>query len=118
MHMADLARANLLDFDRDGMRDFFAGLGEKPWRADQVMKWIYHRLESDFGAMTDLGKSLREKLPEVAMVAPPKALLDKASSDGTRKWLLGMDAATRSKRCTSRNRRAARCAFPRRSAAA
>jgi 23S rRNA (adenine2503-C2)-methyltransferase len=92
MHMADMARANLLDFDRQGMRDFFAGLGEKPYRADQVMKWIYHRLESDFGAMTDLGKSLREKLPEVAVVAPPKALLDKASSDGTRKWLLGMDA--------------------------
>jgi len=92
MHMADVARANLLDLDRDGMRDFFAGLGEKPYRADQVMKWIYHRLESDFGAMTDLGKSLREKLPEVAVVNPPKALLDKASSDGTRKWLLGMDA--------------------------
>lgn len=90
--MADTARANLLDFDRDGLRDFFAGLGEKPYRADQVMKWIYHRLESDFGAMTDLGKSLREKLPEVAVVSPPKALLDKASSDGTRKWLLGMDA--------------------------
>ncbi|HEX5960257.1 MAG TPA: 23S rRNA (adenine(2503)-C(2))-methyltransferase RlmN [Rhodanobacteraceae bacterium] len=85
-------RANLLDFDRDGMRDFFAGLGEKPYRADQVMKWIYHRLESDFGAMTDLGKSLREKLPEVAVVAPPKALVDTVSSDGTRKWLLGMDA--------------------------
>ena len=90
--MADMARANLLDFDRDGMRAFFAGLGEKPYRADQVMKWIYHRLESDFGAMTDLGKGLREKLPEVAIVSPPKALLDKASSDGTRKWLLGMDA--------------------------
>jgi 23S rRNA (adenine2503-C2)-methyltransferase len=90
--MADVARANLLDFDRDGMRDFFAGLGEKPWRADQVMKWMYHRLESNFGAMTDLGKSLREKLPEVAVINPPKALLDKASSDGTRKWLLGMDA--------------------------
>jgi 23S rRNA (adenine2503-C2)-methyltransferase len=90
--MADVARANLLDFDRDGMRDFFAGLGEKPYRADQVMKWMYHRLESDFGAMTDLGKSLREKLPEVAVINPPKALLDKASSDGTRKWLLGMDA--------------------------
>ena len=90
--MADMARANLLDFDRDGMRAFFAGLGEKPYRADQVMKWIYHRLESDFGAVTDLGKGLREKLPEVAIVSPPKALLDKASSDGTRKWLLGMDA--------------------------
>ncbi|HEX5488452.1 MAG TPA: 23S rRNA (adenine(2503)-C(2))-methyltransferase RlmN [Rhodanobacteraceae bacterium] len=90
--MADLARANLLDFDREGLRNFFAELGEKPWRADQVMKWIYHRLESDFGAMTDLGKSLRGKLPEVAVIAPPKALLDKASSDGTRKWLLGMDS--------------------------
>ncbi len=86
------ARTNLLDFDRDGLRTFFAGLGEKPYRADQVMKWIYHRLESDFGAMTDLGKSLRAKLQEVAVVAPPKALLDNASSDGTRKWLLGMDA--------------------------
>lgn len=90
--MADTARANLLDFDRDGLRAFFADLGEKPYRADQVMKWIYHRLESDFAAMTDLGKSLREKLPEVALVAPPKPLLDKVSSDGTRKWLLGMDA--------------------------
>jgi 23S rRNA (adenine2503-C2)-methyltransferase len=92
MHMADTARANLLDFDRDGMRDFFAGLGEKSYRADPVLEWTYHRLESDFGAMTDLGKGLREKLPEVAVVAPPKALLDTASSDGTRKWLLGMDA--------------------------
>ena len=90
--MADTARANLLDFDRDGLRAFFAEHGEKPYRADQVMKWIYHRLESDFGAMTDLGKSLREKLSEIAVVTPPKALLDKASSDGTRKWLLGMDA--------------------------
>ncbi len=91
--MADTpAKANLLDFDRDGLRGFFADLGEKAYRADQVMKWIYHRLESDFAAMTDLGKSLREKLPEVATIAPPRALLDKASSDGTRKWLLGMDA--------------------------
>ncbi|MDE2271360.1 MAG: 23S rRNA (adenine(2503)-C(2))-methyltransferase RlmN [Xanthomonadaceae bacterium] len=91
--MADTsAKANLLDFDRDGLRGFFADLGEKAYRADQVMKWIYHRLESDFAAMTDLGKSLREKLPEVAAIAPPRALLDKASSDGTRKWLLGMDA--------------------------
>jgi 23S rRNA (adenine2503-C2)-methyltransferase len=56
------------------------------------MKWMYHRLENDFSAMTDLGKSLREKLPEVAVVTPPKALVDTVSTDGTRKWLLGMDA--------------------------
>lgn len=89
---ATFPKANLLDFDRDGLRGFLADLGEKPYRADQVMKWIYHRLESDFGAMTDLGKSLRDKLGEVAEIVPPKALLDKASADGTRKWLLGMDA--------------------------
>jgi 23S rRNA (adenine2503-C2)-methyltransferase len=90
--MAATARANLLDLDRDGLRDFFAGLGEKPYRADQVMKWIYHRLESDFAAMSDLGKPLREKLAEVAVVSPPRPLVDKLSTDGTRKWLLGMDA--------------------------
>ncbi|MGH8110549.1 MAG: 23S rRNA (adenine(2503)-C(2))-methyltransferase RlmN [Rhodanobacteraceae bacterium] len=85
-------KVNLLDLDRAGLRAFFAELGEKPYRADQVMKWIYHRLESDFAAMSDLGKSLRGKLPEVAVVAPPRPLVDKVSSDGTRKWLLGMDA--------------------------
>ncbi|HJU07520.1 MAG TPA: 23S rRNA (adenine(2503)-C(2))-methyltransferase RlmN [Rhodanobacteraceae bacterium] len=84
-------KTNLLDLDREGLRAFFADIGEKPYRADQVMKWIYHRLEDDFEAMTDLGKSLRAKLAEAAFVGPPKTLLDKASSDGTRKWLLGMD---------------------------
>lgn len=84
-------KANLLDFDRAGLREFFAGMGEKPYRADQMMKWIYHRLENDFGAMSDLGKPLRDKLAELAVVEPPQALRDKASHDGTHKWLLGMD---------------------------
>jgi 23S rRNA (adenine2503-C2)-methyltransferase len=84
-------KTNLLDFDRAGLREFFAQLGEKPYRADQVMKWVYHRLEDDFGSMSDLGKPLRAKLAEAAFVGPPRTLLDKASSDGTRKWLLGMD---------------------------
>src|SRR5579885_3231206 len=84
-------KTNLLDLDGGGLRAFFTGLGEKPYRADQVMKWIYHRLKDEFEAMTDLGKSLREKLAEAAYVGPPKTLLDKVSSDGTRKWLLGMD---------------------------
>ena len=85
------AKANLLDFDREGLRAFFARIGEKPYRADQVMKWIYHRLEDDFEAMTDLGKSLRAKLEERAVVHAPMVLFDKASTDGTHKWLLGMD---------------------------
>ncbi|HXS72861.1 MAG TPA: 23S rRNA (adenine(2503)-C(2))-methyltransferase RlmN [Rhodanobacteraceae bacterium] len=85
------AKTNLLGLDRNELREFFAQLGEKPYRADQVMKWIHHRLEDNFEAMTDLGKSLRAKLTGSAYVGPPKALLDKASSDGTHKWLLGMD---------------------------
>ncbi|MER3546760.1 MAG: 23S rRNA (adenine(2503)-C(2))-methyltransferase RlmN [Rhodanobacteraceae bacterium] len=85
-------KTNLLELDREGLRAFFERIGEKPYRADQVMKWIYHRLEGDFEAMTDLGKTLRAKLAETAFVGPPKTLLDKVSSDGTRKWLLGMDA--------------------------
>ncbi len=86
-------KTNLLDLDREGLRAFFADIGEKPYRADQVMKWMYHRLEDDFEAMTDLGKSLRAKLAETAFVGPPKTLLDKTSSDGTRKWLLAMDSS-------------------------
>ena len=86
------AKTNLLDFDREGLRAFFAQIGEKPYRADQVMKWIYHRLEDNFEAMTDLGKSLRAKLTEVCYIGAPKTLLDKAATDGTHKWLLGMDS--------------------------
>ncbi|MEO6967526.1 MAG: 23S rRNA (adenine(2503)-C(2))-methyltransferase RlmN [Rhodanobacteraceae bacterium] len=86
-----IAKTNLLDFDRDGLRAFFAQLDEKSYRADQMMKWIYHHLESDFAAMTNLGKSLRDKLIDIAVIEPPKPILEKASSDGTHKWLLGTD---------------------------
>jgi 23S rRNA (adenine2503-C2)-methyltransferase len=82
-------KTNLLDYDRQGLRDFFAQLGEKPYRADQVMKWIYHRLEDDFDNMTDLGKSLRAKLAEVCYVGPPATMFEKGSTDGTHKWLQG-----------------------------
>ena len=70
-------KVNLLDFDRTGLRDFFAQLGEKPYRAEQVMKWIYHRLESDFENMTDVGKALREKLSASCYVGPPKTAFEK-----------------------------------------
>ena len=55
------------------------------------MKWIHHRHVTDFAEMTDLGKALRAKLEAHAHRAPPKVLFDKASADGTHKWLLGMD---------------------------
>ena len=86
------ARTNLLDLDRPGMEHFFAEtLGEKRFRAQQVMKWIYHRHVTDFGQMTDLGKELRGKLEQYAEATPPNVLFDKPSIDGTHKWLLGMD---------------------------
>lgn len=86
------ARVNLLDLDRMGMEDFFEHeLGEKRFRAHQVMKWIYHRHVTDFGGMTDLGKALRTKLEDRCEARPPTVMFDKPSTDGTHKWLLGMD---------------------------
>jgi len=83
--------ANLLELDRAGLVAFFAGLGEPRYRAEQVMKWIYHRHETDFERMTDLGKPLRAKLLAACVIEPPKVLFEKPSADGTHKWLLGMD---------------------------
>ena len=85
------APVNLLGLDRAGMVALFAGLGEPRYRAEQVMKWIYHRHETDFAAMTDLGKALRAKLEAACVVEPPKVQFEKPSADGTHKWLLGMD---------------------------
>ena len=85
-------RTNLFDLDRTRLEDFFEqSLGEKRYRAHQVMKWIHHRYVTDFGQMTDLGKALRAKLEQHAVVHAPLVLLDKESTDGTHKWLLGMD---------------------------
>jgi 23S rRNA (adenine2503-C2)-methyltransferase len=85
-------RTNLLELDRTGLEDFFEQrLGEKRFRAHQVMKWMYHRHVTDFALMTDLGKTLRSKLEDAAVVTPPNILFEKPSSDGTHKWLLGMD---------------------------
>ena len=87
------ARSNLFDMDRAGLEAFFTGqLGEKPFRAQQVMKWMHHRHVTDFAQMTDLGKALRAKLEDVACVQAPQVVFDQPSADGTHKWLLGMDA--------------------------
>jgi len=79
---------NLLDFDAQGLAGYFAGLGEKPFRATQVMRWVHRNREADFGAMSDLARSLRDKLGGEACVAAPRVISDKTASDGTRKWLL------------------------------
>jgi 23S rRNA (adenine2503-C2)-methyltransferase len=79
---------NLLDYDVDGLVAWFAGLGEKPFRARQVMRWMHHGGCADFDAMTDVAKALRARLRELAVVRPPLPVRDSVSADGTRKWLL------------------------------
>lgn len=78
---------NLLDFDAAGLAAFFAQQGEKPFRARQVLRWMHRFGQNDFDAMTDLAKSLREKLRGCATVLPPAIVSDKCSDDGTRKFL-------------------------------
>ena len=78
---------NLLDFDLEGLTAWFAERGEKPFRARQVFRWIHQSGVADFAQMTDIAKSLREKLAAEAEVRAPGIRLAHASSDGTRKWL-------------------------------
>ena len=80
-------KANLLDFDIEGLAAFCAGMGEKPFRATQLFRWIHQRGEADFSAMTDLAKSLRDKLAVSAHIAAPALVSQHASVDGTIKWL-------------------------------
>jgi 23S rRNA (adenine2503-C2)-methyltransferase len=78
---------NLLDFDLAGLTAWFTELGEKPFRARQVFRWIHQQGVSDFAQMTDLARSLRDKLSQLAEVRAPAVKTDKLSEDGTRKWL-------------------------------
>lgn len=82
------ALTNLLDLDPAQLAAYCGELGEKPFRAKQLQRWIHQFGVGDFDAMTDLAKSLREKLKTRAMVAAPAVISDHTSSDGTRKWLL------------------------------
>src|SRR5699024_6063481 len=84
-------KVNLMGLTRDGMEAFCLSIGEKKFRAQQLMKWIHHQQEDDFSQMTDLSKSLREKLEQVAEVRAPKVLKEVISRDGTRKWALEVD---------------------------
>ena len=78
---------NLLEFDRDGLAAFCEQLGEKPFRAKQLFRWIHHGGVSDFDEMTDLASSLRNKLKGVAVVETLRLNTQQISSDGTIKWL-------------------------------
>lgn len=79
---------NLFGLDRERLREQFASIGEKPWRADQVMQWIYRRGVDDFAGMSNLSKDLRTRMEASFVVRPPELLTGQLSADGTRKWVL------------------------------
>ena len=91
--MTAIAPANLLGMDAGALERHFAALGEKPFRAKQVLRWIHQRGAGDFAEMSDLAKSLREKLAREARVAAPPIVADSVAEDGTRKWLVAVDGA-------------------------
>ncbi|RDI44807.1 23S rRNA (adenine(2503)-C(2))-methyltransferase RlmN [Aquicella lusitana] len=88
MQISPTAKINLLGLDRKAMQDFFVSMGEKPYRADQILKWIHFNGVQDFHAMTNISKVLRERLAETAEISVPQVIYEKAASDGTYKWLL------------------------------
>lgn len=84
---------NLLNLDRGSMQAFFEDMGEKPFRATQIVKWIHQLGVTDFDAMTNLSKLLRSSLPERAEIRLPVITHTQTSVDGTQKWLMQLDAA-------------------------
>src|ERR1700730_7692718 len=86
-------RVNLLGLPRSELEAFVAErLEAKPFRARQLMKWIYRRGAADFSVMTDLATDFRARLAEVATISVPQIVTEQRSTDGTRKWMLRMDA--------------------------
>lgn len=86
-------KTNLLDFDRVQLAEFMKGIGENAFRAQQLFKWVHQRGVIDFGAMTDLSRSLRSKLGELAEINVPGFERENRSDDGTLKWLFPVDKA-------------------------
>lgn len=80
-------KVNLLGLSHSQLVDFFVKIGEKPFRASQVMKWIHQYGVTDFSQMTNLSKKLQQKLADTAHITPPTVKFKQFSDDGTRKWV-------------------------------
>ena len=87
-------KTNLLGLSVSKLGDFFEQLGEKRFRATQMVKWIHQMGECDFDQMTNLSKSLREKLHASAEVCLPEVVSCQDSTDGTRKWLIKVEGGS------------------------
>lgn len=86
------AKVNLLGYDLQHMQAFFTAIGEQPFRAVQVMKWIHQYGIDDFAEMTNVSKTLKARLSEVATIRAPEIIMQQKSADGTQKWLLRLDS--------------------------
>ena len=87
-------KINLLGLSPKQLEDFFDSIGEKRFRATQVLKWLHQQGASSFDEMTNISKALRQKLAEVADIREPEVVLEKISNDGTRKWVIRMDGGS------------------------
>lgn len=88
---APTSKVNLLGMTRAQLEAFFLDLGDKKFRAQQLMKWMHHHGVRDINEMTNIGKALRERLSEVAEIRPPEIVEQHDSADGTRKWLIRVE---------------------------
>ena len=82
------SKINLLGLSHQELTDFFLSIDEKPFRATQIIKWVHQRGISDISEMTDLSKSLREKLLADCEIKAPEVVYEKLSKDGTKKWVI------------------------------
>ncbi|KTF13014.1 bifunctional tRNA (adenosine(37)-C2)-methyltransferase TrmG/ribosomal RNA large subunit methyltransferase RlmN [Pseudoalteromonas sp. H105] len=89
--MTEQKKINLLDLNRDAMRELFVSFGEKPFRGDQVMKWIYHFGVDNFDDMSNVNKKLKEKLKNECEIVAPEISVRQQASDGTIKYALVLD---------------------------
>jgi 23S rRNA (adenine2503-C2)-methyltransferase len=87
-------KINLLGLSPKQLEDFFESIGEKRFRATQVLKWLHQQGASSFDEMTNISKTLRQRLAEVADIREPEVILEKISNDGTRKWVIRMDGGS------------------------
>ncbi len=107
-------KINLLDLTREQMKEFLVSLGEKPFRADQLMKWIYHFCIDDFDKMTNINKDLREKLKRVCVIEAPVVVTRQDSADGTIKFVMGLKGGQEVRNCLDPGKRPPHfvCVFP------
>ncbi|XOV90221.1 MAG: 23S rRNA (adenine(2503)-C(2))-methyltransferase RlmN [Pseudomonadota bacterium] len=92
--IADQPRLNFLGITRSRLEALLAELGEKPYRATQILKWIHHRHLDNFAEMSDISRSLRERLAEIGEIREPSILTERLSEDGTRKWLIRAESGS------------------------